>query len=164
MLVVEVVVSASLPGIAPDDVQITMTGQNLSLRGEFKSDEKVERDQYLYRERRYGTFHRQLQLPVRVQGDAGGAVVEEMIGLPYDVTRERAVAAAAKARADMIVFTTPNNPTGKVFTREELELIAGLCIEYDVLAFTDPFPLNPGEQDGARGQNRELPSLHTGRG
>ena len=43
---------------------------------------------------------------------AGGTVVDEMIGLPYDITRDRAVAAAAKADANMIVFTTPNNPTG----------------------------------------------------
>src|SRR6266850_2165341 len=43
---------------------------------------------------------------------AGGTVVDELIGLPYDLTRDRAVAAAAKARADIVVFTTPNNPTG----------------------------------------------------
>ncbi|TME89647.1 MAG: aminotransferase class I/II-fold pyridoxal phosphate-dependent enzyme [Chloroflexi bacterium] len=43
---------------------------------------------------------------------AGGTVVDELIGLPYDITRDRAVAAAAKARADIVVFTTPNNPTG----------------------------------------------------
>jgi histidinol-phosphate aminotransferase len=43
---------------------------------------------------------------------AGGTVVDELIGLPYDITRERAVAAAAKAGADIVVFTTPNNPTG----------------------------------------------------
>jgi histidinol-phosphate/aromatic aminotransferase/cobyric acid decarboxylase-like protein len=43
---------------------------------------------------------------------AGGTVVDDLIGLPYDLTRERAVATAAKAGADIIVFTTPNNPTG----------------------------------------------------
>lgn len=43
---------------------------------------------------------------------AGGTVESELIGLPYDITRERAVGAAAKANADIIVFTTPNNPTG----------------------------------------------------
>jgi histidinol-phosphate aminotransferase len=43
---------------------------------------------------------------------AGGTVINEVIGLPYDITRERAVATAAKADADIIVFTTPNNPTG----------------------------------------------------
>ena len=36
-----------------------------------------------------------------------------------------------------IILNTPNNPTGHVFTREELETIARLCIEHDALAFTD---------------------------
>ncbi|HEX2194926.1 MAG TPA: Hsp20/alpha crystallin family protein [Candidatus Limnocylindria bacterium] len=72
----EIVVTASLPGVKPDDVDITITGQTLSIRGEFKEEEKVNRDQYLYRERRFGTFHRQLQLPVRVQGEAASATFE----------------------------------------------------------------------------------------
>ena len=36
-----------------------------------------------------------------------------------------------------IILNTPNNPTGKVFTRHELELIRDLCVEFDVLAITD---------------------------
>jgi aspartate/methionine/tyrosine aminotransferase len=36
-----------------------------------------------------------------------------------------------------IVVNSPHNPTGKVFSRGELELIAGLCREFDVIAFTD---------------------------
>jgi aspartate/methionine/tyrosine aminotransferase len=36
-----------------------------------------------------------------------------------------------------IILNTPNNPTGKVFTRLELELIRDLCLEFDVLAITD---------------------------
>jgi aminotransferase len=36
-----------------------------------------------------------------------------------------------------IILNSPNNPTGKVFTREELEYIAGLCQEFDALAITD---------------------------
>ncbi|WP_225977384.1 pyridoxal phosphate-dependent aminotransferase [Nostoc sp. CENA543] len=36
-----------------------------------------------------------------------------------------------------IIINTPHNPTGKVFTREELNLIAELCQKWDVLAFTD---------------------------
>jgi HSP20 family protein len=73
----EIIVTASLPGIRAEDVDITMTGQTLSLRGEFKADNKVERDQYLYRERRYGSFHRALQLPVRVEGDRAEASFED---------------------------------------------------------------------------------------
>jgi HSP20 family protein len=65
----ELVVSAALPGMKADDVEITITGQTLTLRGEFKADDEVKREQYLYRERRYGSFSRTLQLPVRVQGD-----------------------------------------------------------------------------------------------
>ncbi|MEK7406423.1 MAG: aminotransferase class I/II-fold pyridoxal phosphate-dependent enzyme [Acidobacteriota bacterium] len=40
-------------------------------------------------------------------------------------------------RTKAIILNTPNNPTGKVFERAELELIAGLCQEYDALAVTD---------------------------
>ncbi len=36
-----------------------------------------------------------------------------------------------------IILNTPNNPTGKVFSREELDFIAGLCQEFDAIAFTD---------------------------
>jgi aspartate/methionine/tyrosine aminotransferase len=36
-----------------------------------------------------------------------------------------------------IIVCNPNNPTGKVFTREEMEFIAGLCQEFDALCFTD---------------------------
>jgi len=40
-------------------------------------------------------------------------------------------------RTRAIIVNTPHNPTGRVFTREELDLIAELCIAYDVWAFTD---------------------------
>jgi HSP20 family protein len=73
----EIIVTASLPGLKAEDVDITITGQTLAIRGEFKANDKVERDQYLYRERRYGTFHRQVELPVRVQGDATTATFED---------------------------------------------------------------------------------------
>ena len=73
----EIVVTAALPGVKAEDVDITITGQTLSIRGEFKADEKVNREQYLYRERRHGTFHRQLQLPVRVQGERAAATFED---------------------------------------------------------------------------------------
>ena len=45
--------------------------------------------------------------------------------------------AAFNERTRAIIICNPNNPSGKVFTREELELIAGLCIEHDALCFTD---------------------------
>jgi len=45
--------------------------------------------------------------------------------------------AAFNERTRAIVINTPNNPTGKVFTREQLSVIAGLCRTWDVLAVTD---------------------------
>ena len=75
----EIVVTAVLPGIRPEDVEITMTGQNLTLRGEFKADEEIKREQYLYRERRFGSFTRSLQLPVRVQGEHAEATFTDGI-------------------------------------------------------------------------------------
>jgi aspartate/methionine/tyrosine aminotransferase len=44
---------------------------------------------------------------------------------------------AFSANTKAVVLNSPNNPTGKVFTRAELELIAGLCQEFDALAITD---------------------------
>ena len=45
--------------------------------------------------------------------------------------------AAFGPRTRGLVLNTPHNPTGKVFTRTELEQIAALCIEHDVIVFTD---------------------------
>jgi aspartate/methionine/tyrosine aminotransferase len=44
---------------------------------------------------------------------------------------------AFTSRTRAIVINTPHNPTGKVFSRAELELIAGLCQEHDAIAITD---------------------------
>lgn len=43
---------------------------------------------------------------------AGGTVVDELVGLPYDLSVERALGAAARVKPEIVVFTTPNNPTG----------------------------------------------------
>lgn len=75
----DVVVTAALPGIRQEDVDVTLSGQTLVLKGEFKADERVSRDQIVYRERRYGTFHRQIQLPVRVDGENVDATYEHGI-------------------------------------------------------------------------------------
>jgi aminotransferase len=47
------------------------------------------------------------------------------------------LAAAFNDRTKAIIINTPNNPTGKVFTREELEIIAALCRKWDVIAISD---------------------------
>ena len=44
---------------------------------------------------------------------------------------------AVSPRTRAIIFNSPNNPTGKIFSRAELQIIADLCIEHDLLAITD---------------------------
>jgi N-succinyldiaminopimelate aminotransferase len=46
-------------------------------------------------------------------------------------------AAACSSRTKLILLNTPHNPTGKVFTRDELEFIGGVAVEHDVLVVTD---------------------------
>jgi aspartate/methionine/tyrosine aminotransferase len=50
---------------------------------------------------------------------------------------ERELRAAFHHNTKAIILNTPNNPTGKVFTRAELEMIRNLCVEFNVLAITD---------------------------
>ncbi|HEX4645234.1 MAG TPA: aminotransferase class I/II-fold pyridoxal phosphate-dependent enzyme, partial [Verrucomicrobiae bacterium] len=50
---------------------------------------------------------------------------------------EKELRAAFDKNTKAVILNTPNNPTGKVFTRAELELIRDLCVEFDVLAITD---------------------------
>ncbi len=70
------VVSVALPGVSPDDVEITMTGQTLIIRGQLREAESVKPEQYLYRERRHGAFSRQLELPIRVASERAEATFD----------------------------------------------------------------------------------------
>ena len=58
--------------------------------------------------------------------------------------------AAFNDKTRAIIITNPHNPTGKVFTRAELQLIADLCCEFDVLAFTDEIYEHIWYPDAAR--------------
>ena len=75
----EVVVKASLPGLKAEDVQISVTGDSLTLRGEFKQEEEKTGATYHVRERRSGSFERTLGLPVSVQTDKAKADFENGI-------------------------------------------------------------------------------------
>ena len=72
----EIVVKASLPGFKADDVQINITGDVLTLRGEMKhEDEKKEKAWHL-REQRWGSFERSVALPTNVVADQANADFE----------------------------------------------------------------------------------------
>ncbi len=64
---------AALPGVKPDDVQITVHGDTLTIRGESKTDEEKKGEHWHLRERRYGTFQRSLTLATTVNSDKAQA-------------------------------------------------------------------------------------------
>ena len=69
----DVVVKASLPGIDADDLEIIVTGDTLSLRGETKEEDEINEAKYHLRERRYQSFSRSLRLPTTVVADKAQA-------------------------------------------------------------------------------------------
>jgi len=65
----EVIVKASIPGVKPEDIDVSVTGDVLTIKGEFKQEENVEKESFIRRERRYGSFSRSLVLPTAVNVD-----------------------------------------------------------------------------------------------
>ena len=59
----EVTVSMELPGVDPNDVDINICGDRLTVRGEKKPEKEEKKKNYHYVERHYGGFHRTVQLP-----------------------------------------------------------------------------------------------------
>ncbi len=70
----EYLVKASLPGVNPDEVEITYDSNILTIKGETKKDQTIDEDRYHLRERRYGSFSRSISLPSAVKPDQIEAV------------------------------------------------------------------------------------------
>ena len=69
----EVVVKAVLPGIKPEDVDISVSEGVLTVKGESKFEQKTEKENYYRQEIRYGSFHRSIPLPSRVNHEQADA-------------------------------------------------------------------------------------------
>lgn len=63
------VVKASVPGVNPEDVEVTLSDNVLTIKGESKADQEIKEEHYHLRERRYGSFMRSVTLPVTVEAD-----------------------------------------------------------------------------------------------
>lgn len=75
----EVVVRAALPGFKSDEVQINVTGDVLTLRGETKHEEEQKERAWHIREHRWGSFERSIALPTEVTADKAVADFENGI-------------------------------------------------------------------------------------
>jgi len=69
----DVMVEMAVPGVNPDDIDIEITGDVLTVRGETKVEEEKEDSAYHLRELRYGSFSRTLNLPAKVEADKAKA-------------------------------------------------------------------------------------------
>ncbi len=75
----EVVVKAALPGIKADEVQLNVTGEVLTIKGETKQENETKEKAYHIREQRWGTFERSIVLPTEVVADKAKADFENGI-------------------------------------------------------------------------------------
>lgn len=72
----DIVVKASLPGFKPEEVDISITGDTLTIKGEHKEEKEARDEDYFCRERYYGAFSRSVTLPVEVKAEKAEATFE----------------------------------------------------------------------------------------
>ncbi|MDQ3927619.1 MAG: Hsp20/alpha crystallin family protein, partial [Chloroflexota bacterium] len=83
------IVTAELPGVVLDDLDITVVGDTLTIRGNRNRDEVGEGVTYHRRERGFGRFLRVVQLPFRVESEQVGASFKNGV---LSITLPRALA------------------------------------------------------------------------
>jgi len=72
----EVIVKAALPGIKPEQAEVTISGNTLTIRGEAKEEKEVKEENYICRERHVGSFARSVTLPDGLKADKAEATFE----------------------------------------------------------------------------------------
>ena len=72
----DVTVKASIPGLKPEDIDISITGDVLTIKGETHEEREEKQGNYHVRERRWGAFQRSVSLPTLVKADKADAVFE----------------------------------------------------------------------------------------
>jgi HSP20 family protein len=73
----EIVVKADLPGVKKDEVQIELSDSTLVIKGERKKEEEIKEEDYVRRERSYGSFSRVIGLSSEVNSDAVTATFKD---------------------------------------------------------------------------------------
>ena len=71
------VVKAEIPGLKKEDIEVNLTGDMITISGEKKKEEKVEKKDYYRVERSYGSFTRSFRLPKEVQTDKAKATFKD---------------------------------------------------------------------------------------
>jgi HSP20 family protein len=74
-----IIVKTAVPGIKPEDLDVSIVGDTLTIRGETKAEGEVKKENYIRRERRCGSFCRSLTVPLSVMADEAEAEFENGI-------------------------------------------------------------------------------------
>ena len=72
----DVIVEAPLPGVKPEEIDIQVSGNVLTIKGERKEEKKEEKASYVYQERSFGSFCRSVTLPTEVDVNKADAAFE----------------------------------------------------------------------------------------
>lgn len=72
----DLVIKAAVPGLKPEEVDISITGDTLTIKGEHKEEKEAKEQDYFCRECRYGAFSRSLTIPIPVKTDKAEATFE----------------------------------------------------------------------------------------
>ena len=73
----EIIVKAITPGINPDDLDLTITRDMVTLKGERKNEELVEEENFFYQELYWGSFSRSISLPQEINTDEAQAEIKK---------------------------------------------------------------------------------------
>ncbi|GAB4547374.1 MAG: Hsp20/alpha crystallin family protein [Thermodesulfovibrionia bacterium] len=73
----DIVVKSELPGMTKDDIEVNITENTITISGEKKSEEKVEKKNYYRLERSYGSFSRSFELPAEIKPDKAKATFKD---------------------------------------------------------------------------------------
>jgi len=71
------VIKAEIPGVTSDELDISVKDNVLTISGETRAEEEVKEEDYIRRERRYGSFSRSMALPIEAEGDKAEAAFED---------------------------------------------------------------------------------------
>lgn len=74
-----VIKAGPVVGVQPENIDVAVTGDKLTIKGEIKPDTDVQEGSYLRRERKFGAFSRTVTLPRPVKADQAAAVFKDSI-------------------------------------------------------------------------------------
>ena len=75
----DIIIKSTIAGVSPEDIDISITNDMVTIRGKRVKDEKIEAENYYYQELYWGSFSRSVILPVEVEADRAKASIKNGI-------------------------------------------------------------------------------------